>query len=719
MRTIFYIKLNIGTKTTIQNLTNDKNVLIIDKKLSHMNYVEIPVPIGAKFISDIPNFSFPDKSCIIDKTICGCGFTEWCLNNDIPVILCSPRKILLSNKTEQHNLPGSKKKPVYYFQNEKEVTLNFDSEFSSNSNYVSESTPKCYNNLFSNMKLSKSVSTDGALYIKNLKDDLLQWIFTGYQTNPNFVPKILVTYDSFKYVVEALSTNLSQFVIVVDEFQSIFTDSTFKPDVELSLVDLLSTLPNKSIFISATPMMERYLDSLPYFSGMTVYKLIWHESAIEKVNISKRYTNSIRSEICQIIDNYKKGIYPTKTTLDGVEHHSKEAVFFINSVTIIIDVLKKTGLKPEEVNIICADTETNKKKLANIGHSVGKVPINVADNKMFTFCTRTTYIGADFYSTNAMTFVFSDLNIQSLTVDISLDLLQIVGRQRLSVNVFRNEIIFYYHKRNDNFFASEADFQAYIAMKDDRTKKFIEFAKTVDLEVLTAMVKKHNKIERYRGDYVGYSKILNCPVENTLVKLSELRAWEITRPDYLDSILIKKSNIDPTPVGFNVGAVNVNMNPDLMIIEGFREKFTSTGNFSERMKMFHEFVLSNPGLYQNYNSYFVSFIPIEYRNYVNKVGFDRMQKLGYNRKNIDSSINLQRLTSSNQFLAELRKNFEIGKSYSLSTIKEVLRGIYQSLGETSTPKATDLLNYVTIQEVTWVDPQNKKRIHGYKILNYK
>ena len=104
---------------------------------------------------------------------------------------------------------------------------------------------------------------------------------------------------------------------------------------------------------------------------------------------------------------------------------------------------------------------------------------------------------------------------------------------------------------------------------------------------------------------------------------------------------------------------------------------------------------------------------------MNKVGFDRMQKLGYNRKNIDSSINLQRLTSSSQFLTELRKNFEIGKSYSLSTVKEVLRGIYQSLGETSTPKATDLLNYVTVQEVTWVDTQNKKRIHGYKILNYK
>ena len=54
---------------------------------------------------------------------------------------------------------------------------------------------------------------------------------------------------------------------------------------------------------------------------------------------------------------------------------------------------------------------------------------------MFTFCTEQFILGADFYSTNAEPFIFSDANIDSLAVDISLDLPQILlGRQRLIEN---------------------------------------------------------------------------------------------------------------------------------------------------------------------------------------------------------------------------------------------------------------------------------------------
>ena len=57
---------------------------------------------------------------------------------------------------------------------------------------------------------------------------------------------------------------------------------------------------------------------------------------------------------------------------------------------------------------------------------------------MFTFCTRTAYIGADFYSTNAKTYIFSDANIDCLMVDVTLDLPQIMGRQRLDINPWKN-----------------------------------------------------------------------------------------------------------------------------------------------------------------------------------------------------------------------------------------------------------------------------------------
>lgn len=66
---------------------------------------------------------------------------------------------------------------------------------------------------------------------------------------------------------------------------------------------------------------------------------------------------------------------------------------------------------------------------------------------MFTFCTSTVYIGADFYSTNAYSYIFANPRISSMTVDVSVDLQQIIGRQRLEENPFRNSATLYFNTR--------------------------------------------------------------------------------------------------------------------------------------------------------------------------------------------------------------------------------------------------------------------------------
>ena len=60
-----------------------------------------------------------------------------------------------------------------------------------------------------------------------------------YCRSKGFGPKkILVTYDSFRHVKDALQELglFDYFQIVVDEFQSIFIDSRFKSDTELELL---------------------------------------------------------------------------------------------------------------------------------------------------------------------------------------------------------------------------------------------------------------------------------------------------------------------------------------------------------------------------------------------------------------------------------------------------------------------------------------------------
>ena len=72
----------------------------------------IEVPKGIRFLSEWKGFTIPDYPCIIDKKIPGCGFTEYCITNTEDIILCSPRKLLLENKENQH--PGE----ILYVKNE-------------------------------------------------------------------------------------------------------------------------------------------------------------------------------------------------------------------------------------------------------------------------------------------------------------------------------------------------------------------------------------------------------------------------------------------------------------------------------------------------------------------------------------------------------------------------------------------------------------------------
>ena len=67
-----------------------------------MEKQKIVVPKGIRYLGDWTGFTLPTHPCIINKTITGCGFTEFCLRSSLNVILCSPRKILLENKEEQH-----------------------------------------------------------------------------------------------------------------------------------------------------------------------------------------------------------------------------------------------------------------------------------------------------------------------------------------------------------------------------------------------------------------------------------------------------------------------------------------------------------------------------------------------------------------------------------------------------------------------------------------
>jgi len=681
-----------------------------------MNVIPIEVPEDIEYISQWTSFVYPLQHLILDKTICGCGFTEYCLNNNISTVLCSPRKKLLENKEEQHNSEEGKEKglrPVYYFRNDYENNIEYDGNREEVRTPFGDIKLSAIQTQENQEKLGKKEKKD---YLESLKDNLRSYInsCSASQNNPF---KIIVTYDSLHHVLDVLNEyySSSSYTIVVDEFQSIFMDATFKPEVELDFVEDLKSCSNV-LYLSATPMLEKYLVQLDYFKDLPMYKLIWPESRIENVRARFEVVRSINKEVKGWIENYRSGKYPDKVLSDGTIKYSKELVIFVNSIASICDIIRKCNLKPEETNIICSDSSKNIKKLKSVGHEIGNIPTFGQEHKMFTLCTRTTYLGADFYSTSAFTIVCSDCNIQTLTVDISLDLPQILGRQRLKENVFRNEVLILYKSEtkkgaiiNEKKLVNDEK----VREKEIASLKLLEgYARMTDEEKEMWAKKAKRDSELYKNDYLGVSARTGQATFNYLVKVADQRAYDVSRREYLDEVTIKRGieSLDNT----NIKIDNSNIYTetyDYLISEFDKDK-----NFVRRMKLLCDIYFQFPDFYVKYSSSPLQcFIPIEYQNYINLLGFEKIRALKYQEADILTYINSQDNLQSTSPVSL----FQVGSKYSKAQIKEMLREFYTTNNITKTPKATDLEEYFNIKPCQFIDNNLGKRVEGFLILSKK
>jgi len=692
-----------------------------------MNVEKIYVPEEIEYISEWKNFQYPLGHLILDKTICGCGFTEYCLNNNIPTVLCSPRKKLLENKEEQHNSDKGKEnglREVYYFRNDYENNIEYDggdlktpfdeipisneTNKNSSSNYINEIQTQENQD-----KLEKEEKKD---YLSTIKNNLRSYInsCSASQNNPF---KIIVTYDSLHHVLDVLNEyySSSSYAIVVDEFQSIFMDASFKATVELDFVEDLKGCANV-LYLSATPMLEKYLIMLDYFKDLPMYKLIWPSDKIEYVRSELRVVKSIVGEVSKLIEDYRNGNYPDKVLSDGTIKYSRELVIFVNSISTICSIIKKCGLKPNETNVICSDSSTNIRRLKKVGHQIGTIPTRGEEHKQFTLCTRTTYLGADFYSTNAFTVVCSDCNIQTLTVDISLDLPQILGRQRLKENVFRNEVLILYHSEtkkgaiiNEKKLVNDEK----VDKKENATNKLLEEYNKMSDEAKELCAKKWADDKNlYKNDYIGVSSRTGEAVFNYLVKVADKRAYDVTRKDYIDDVTIKRGIESIESVNINlVSSIDSELQSsyDYLISEFDKDK-----NFERRMKLLCDIYFQFPDFYVKYaNSPLQTIIPIEYQNYINLLGFERIKALKYKESEILEFIRNQEKLKTVSF----QSLFQVSQKYSTKQIKSILADFYTANNISKTPKASDLEDYFILK--TCKVKINDKWENGFEILSLK
>lgn len=632
---------------------------------------DIVVPQEYQYLSNWSDFDsiMPPGHIILNKSICGCGCTDYYLTNDLPVILVSPRKALITSKLKGGRTAGK----LFYFDR-------------SNGGDVSDTI--------------------------NAMGDYLSFCGGNPFGGQLLVPKIMVTYDSLPYVVGALTdwNLMDRFTIVVDEFTCIFTDVKFKGSVEVNLLHQLETLPNRTVYISATPLKDEYLSVLGQFQNLPYVTLQWDPSRVETVNVYYSKMTSPVSAIGQIIKDYRRsGVFKSKN-VGGQRLDSTEAVFFLNSVEDIIKIIRKYSLTPAETLVICADTASNWARLKRIQFSIGTVPNEteyVTLNKPFTFVTKCSFEGTDFYSDSSTSYVFADCHWDNLALDISIDLPQIAGRCRSKNNPFRKEIFYYYKHKNSDLEGQmnlNELLQHYADKRADSIQQVSELQNVTHKghkdRILQAQEKNHYTIDYV--DAVDNPDGTWSAVCNELAYVADVRAAEIKANQYQSTYQMLSFMRENGFVPKDQNAQHEKLFTQFMAL------FNQDGNFERRMKLMIDTINYYPCLEDLIDQ--APIIPYECKEYYHELGPDRIKACGYIEANLKRELeNVRRASMINIQL-------EPDVVYSNAAIKKMIQAEYDRLGMNATAKATEITKYVPdVIPARYTDGNGKKQ-NGYKLI---
>lgn len=566
----------------------------------------IKVPANVNFLNEWAGFELPRG--IVNKGITGCGATTLAIEDEHKSIICSPRINLIKNKCQQHK-----------------GTL--------------------------------------AVYGDVRNGDIEDYL----RNSPK--PKLLATYDSVPRL-NGLIKDKSGWRVVVDEYQYLLIDSSFKSETEIALLETLKEFPYVT-YLSATPIADKYMRQMDWFKDLPYTVLEWS-------NVEQRFVKRVQSKnpinnAIEIVRNYQKGIYPF-ILVNGKKTESKECVIFLNSVTNIANIIRQTELQSDEVNIIVAFSEENNLLVKKLGRDfgIGRIPLKGEPHKKFTFCTSTAFAGCDFYSTCASTFVISDNKKACTSIDIATELAQIAGRQRLECNPFRNTTTFIY-----NVDVGENEENSYKSVLDAKLQKSVKNAdyknSVMDKDLKEDFIKEtvdSQKLNKYSKNYVWYDEINQRFSVNRMAYLNDCFSYDVQKENYLDGITVRKQLEDND---FNINGDEVYSDYEEQL-----ECIIRKESFADRMKRYCEyrknkeacmFVLVDEVMEHQYE---------DLKLYYDALGYERIKALGYKELNLKNEMMNRRETY--HLYKEFRVIFPVGIKMLTDMIKLKMEEVYARYG---------------------------------------
>lgn len=628
-----------------------------------ISVINISMPPSCRYMSDydkLINGLLPiNGKFILNKTLTGCGGTSLFLNSGLMVVIISPRIQVLKNKHKQY--PDS-----FLFH-----------------------IPQCDNRQSA---------------IKQKMEDLNSYLWLHYGLTPfgQQPPpaKILVTLDSVGKVFSVLESCgiIDKFFFVVDEFQCLMGDATFKGTVDMNFLVNVDNRARRICYLSATPIPEQYLDYIPQLANLPYYKLQWDPAVIEEPTLKKRKMRNGENavKLCtELIQKYRNNGYFERKIIQGNVVYSREACIFLNEVKSIIRIIEKNNLLPEEVTILCSESKSSELPK---GFTIGGLCTdrNNPINKTFTFCTKASFEGVDFYSTNASTYIFIDGGKEWLSLDVAIDLSQILGRQRLDSNPFRHDATLYYKTVPNP--VTEVEFRQKQSEMEQTTKERLDMYDASQEKSKKWLVDLHLKIsleEKFVSDYVDVIQENGQSTLgfNYLVMAAKWNQW-YQRCYYYSNSHQLISGIQ-SALGIGRKPVEIRTFESWYNNASDKDKLAGYADFRNKYPQYDEWIYQNP------------FIDLRFHQWYATFGYSTLLEQNFQEDKVEMLYDEYCL--KDQIKTACINAFEVGKIYSLKDVKNMLQQIYDHAGFSGkTAKATDLGKYLCSQKVQRTDGQGNR-----------
>jgi len=510
--------------------------------------------------------------------------------------------------------------------------------------------------------------------------------------------KIISTPDSL-YKITGINGIFENYHLVIDEFHQLLEMVNNRERAALSLLDEFTNF-KKYTFLSATPIEE---DFLPYPLNTLEYHNL-NISNFERIKAVPKQTDKPFSAVVDIIKNFKiKG----ELLING--HSSKHLYFYLNTVNNICNIIKASGLKAEDVNIVCAETPYNARKLESVGCEVGDfiteedLKSNPLNEPPIHFITSSGHLGSDVYSNDGVVIVVTNCHVKSTITGIST-LQQISGRIRTKSNPY-NGILYHIFNTNKSALSNE-EFKAEQQLAIDESLEII-----TGWETVTKVYKDSIIRDMENSDVLEYTFYHYLGKDGTM-KLNDLKIkWHqyihnLENQIYSTGIEVRKAYQEQ---GFDV------ISTEFSRAESEINNVASHVDFKSYCQAYNEFktapfYIGEPLFGCPEKTKKLIMLAFE------KLDYSKIQALKFHQTRIKD--HLARAVNFNKYgiTKAIKMKVKIGGIYSKSEIQIIIQSIYDRLKLQRTAKSTDLKEYFDYNECKLANG-NKGIKMGKPILN--